>query len=159
LVLSGFAAGADSPAVKPKPTREAKSLNVRVMPLEWQTVEKTSLRPGEIDRLISAELKRDQIATAPRTTDEQFLRRVKLDLTGNLPTPTDVDTFVRNADPNKRVKLIDALLASEGFSKHWGAYWRDVITSRATAQMAFLRVSREPALEKWLTDQLQAKRS
>jgi hypothetical protein len=35
---------------------------------------------------------------APLTTDEQFLRRVRLDLTGRTPAPDEVDRFVADGD-------------------------------------------------------------
>ena len=46
---------------------------------------------------------------APLTTDEQFSRRVTLDLTGRLPEPADVEEFVADRDLNKRAQLIDRL--------------------------------------------------
>ncbi len=44
------------------------------------------------------------------TTDDEFLRRVYLDLTGLLPTPEEQLDFRANADPDKRNKLVDRLL-------------------------------------------------
>src|SRR5262249_10939174 len=42
--------------------------------------------------------------------DNEFLRRVSLDLTGTLPTPDQVKAFVADTDPKKREKLVDRLL-------------------------------------------------
>src|SRR5262249_36180279 len=56
----------------------------------WQNAPLSPLEPGEIDALVLRELRRDDIQPAPLTTDEQFLRRVTLDLTGHLPLPADV---------------------------------------------------------------------
>jgi len=44
---------------------------------------------------------------------------VVLDLTGRLPAPEDVDSYVANADPEKRERLVDRLLASEAFVDLW----------------------------------------
>src|SRR5207253_1043942 len=82
---------------------------------------------GEIDRLINAELARVKIKSAAKTTDDQFLRRVYLDLTGKLPTPAELGEFVRDRDTNKRARLIDKLLDSPEYARHWGQYWRIVI--------------------------------
>src|SRR5947209_4996722 len=46
----------------------------------------------------------------PLADDEAFLRRVSLDLTGKLPSPEEVRTFIADRDPQKRAKLIDRLL-------------------------------------------------
>src|SRR5579862_1094550 len=60
----------------------------------WQKAPLTPLQPGELDQLVSKELSDSKISPAPLTTDEQFIRRVTLDLTGQLPTPADVKDFV-----------------------------------------------------------------
>src|SRR5579871_3149173 len=44
----------------------------------WDGVSADPLQPGELDRLIDAELRKDGIKPAPRISDEQFLRRVTL---------------------------------------------------------------------------------
>src|SRR5438552_2996571 len=49
----------------------------------------------------------------PLADDAVFLRRVTIDLTGKLPSPEEIRAFVANADPHKRAKQIDRLLASE----------------------------------------------
>src|SRR5207248_5919439 len=106
----------------------------------WQKAPLTAVQPGEIDALIAKELQADKIQPAPLTTDEQFLRRVTLDLTGELPVPADVTEFVADKDPNKRARLIDKLLASDEYALHWARYWRDVISSRATNQQSRILV-------------------
>src|SRR5947208_1978018 len=69
---------------------------------EWQNASTRPLEAGEIDRLIAKELQVSGIHPAARTTDEQFVRRVHLDLTGKLPQPADVTEFVADKSPNKR---------------------------------------------------------
>src|SRR3978361_2093022 len=49
------------------------------------------------------------IASAPRSTDSEFLRRVYLDLVGTIPTHDEAVAFLADADPKKREKLIDRL--------------------------------------------------
>jgi hypothetical protein len=128
-------------------------------PEGWRNAPPGPVTPGEIDALLHKQEKQLKISPAPRTTDEQFLRRVTLDLTGQLPVPADVDEFVADKDPQKRAKLIDRLLDSEEYARHWARYWRDVIVSRATAQMVFLRLPRNLGLEAWFFEQLKANRS
>ncbi|MBT4225762.1 MAG: DUF1553 domain-containing protein [Opitutae bacterium] len=51
--------------------------------------------------------------------DATFLRRVTLDLTGNIPTAGDVLTFLKDQSPNKRKELIDRLITGDLFADHW----------------------------------------
>jgi hypothetical protein len=121
----------------------------------WQEASTTTVRPGEIDGLVAAELAKAGIKPAPLTTDEQFLRRVTLDLTGQLPVPADVAEFLADSDPNKRAKLIDRLLDSEEYARHWATYWRDVIAAKITDRRG-LALARP--FEEWLTKQFRQNR-
>jgi hypothetical protein len=60
-------------------------------------------------------------------TDEQFIRRVSLDVTGTLPTPAEVGAFVADKDPNKRTKLIDTLLDKVEYSYFFANKWADIL--------------------------------
>src|SRR5205823_4092861 len=95
-------------ALPPKSDKDQKLTND-----EWKGVSTAPLTAAEIDRLVAKEQAAAKVTPASRTTDEQFIRRVMLDLTGRLPLPADVTEFMAERDPTKRVKLIDKLLASE----------------------------------------------
>lgn len=73
------------------------------------------------DHLFSA-MDKDHIPHAALTDDYTFLRRVYLDLTGRIPTPEQIETFVSDTDAGKRDREIDRLLASEAWVDKW-AYW------------------------------------
>jgi hypothetical protein len=60
-------------------------------------------------------------------SDEQFIRRVSLDLTGTLPKPADVKKFLADSDPRKRDKLIDTLLESPEYSYLFAGRWADIL--------------------------------
>ncbi len=72
-----------------------------------------------IDKHIFAKLRRFHILPADLTSDEEFLRRVCLDLTGTLPPPHRAREFLANPDPNKREQLIDILLPSLEYTDYW----------------------------------------
>ena len=68
-----------------------------------------------IDQLIEA----GQVGPiAPLSSDSDFLRRITLDLTGDLPSSVEARAFLDDATPNKRELLIDRLLASPRFPIH-----------------------------------------
>ena len=56
---------------------------------------------------------------ATRSDDSEFFRRVKLDLTGCIPSATDTRSFLQDTTSSKRAKLIDRLIASAAFATHW----------------------------------------
>jgi hypothetical protein len=137
-------------AAPPKSDKNQKLTND-----EWKGVVTSPLSAAEIDKLIAKEQDAAKVKPAPLTTDEQFLRRVMLDLTGRLPLPADITEFAADKDPAKRAKVIDKLLASDEYVQHWSRYWRDVFTSRVTDQIARLMA---PAFEEWLTEQFKTNR-
>jgi len=65
-----------------------------------------------IDEFIFAKIRRDHIPHTELCSDSEFLRRVSLDLTGRLPEPEKIREFVRDANPKKREKLVDALMVT-----------------------------------------------
>ncbi len=62
-----------------------------------------------IDEHIFAKMAKDRIPHAPIASDEEFLRRVTLDLTGRLPTPEAIKAFTADKDAGKRDKYIETL--------------------------------------------------
>jgi hypothetical protein len=60
-------------------------------------------------------------------TDEQFIRRVSLDITGTLPTPPEVIAFVSDKDPARRTKLVDTLLERTEYSYYFANKWADIL--------------------------------
>jgi hypothetical protein len=71
-----------------------------------------------IDRLVALQTADyDKLAT-PVCSDEEYLRRISLDLTGTIPSTADVRVFLDDGDANKREKLIDNLLASPEYARH-----------------------------------------
>jgi hypothetical protein len=80
-----------------------------------------------IDDEIFGKMKTDGIAPALPSSDEEFLRRVTLDLTGQIPDAATVQAFVADKSADKRTKTIDALLASDGFVDRWTMWFGDLV--------------------------------
>ncbi|HEY7309584.1 MAG TPA: DUF1549 domain-containing protein, partial [Gemmataceae bacterium] len=72
-------------------------------------------------------------------SDEQFIRRLSLDLTATLPTPAQVQAFVADKDPKKREKLVDALLESEEYNYYFANKWADILRVKRRNQPARAR--------------------
>jgi hypothetical protein len=110
---------------------------------------------AQVDGLIHQSLAEQGIAAAEGAADEDFLRRVSLDLAGTIPTPEEVAGFSDSTDEGKRTAVVDRLLEAEGFSQTWASYWREVIFSRAT-DMRSRRA--QGVFETWMAEQLAANR-
>lgn len=78
-----------------------------------------------IDRYIFQALAAANVSPAPVTNDYEFVRRVTLDLTGRIPTASQVQNFVADTSPDKRSKYIDGLLASPQWVDKWTNYFGD----------------------------------
>lgn len=80
-----------------------------------------------IDTHIGAKLEKDKVSPASIAGDEEFLRRLYLDLTATLPTPAEVQAFTADTAADKRAKKIDALLKSDAFVDRWTMWFGDLV--------------------------------
>jgi hypothetical protein len=82
-----------------------------------------------IDELVFRKLQRVKILPSELCTDEEFIRRVYLDLTGLLPKADEVRQFVADERPLrvKREELIDRLIGNPAYVEHWTNKWADLL--------------------------------
>ena len=82
-----------------------------------------------IDDLVYDKLQRVRVLPSELCTDEEFVRRVHLDLTGLPPTPAQVRGFLADARPQreKRDALVDQLVGSPAYVEHWTNKWADML--------------------------------
>lgn len=79
-----------------------------------------------VDRLAWAE--RSNIKKVNKqVNDENFVRRIYLDITGKIPTYDEMLAFRKSKDVNKRQKLISALLNSPGYVSYYSNFWQDLL--------------------------------
>ena len=70
------------------------------------------------------------------TTDAEFLRRARLDLTGRIPTKDEVLAFLADTSPTKREQLVDRLLQTPEWADRWTMFFGDHFrNTRITAQV------------------------
>ena len=95
-------------------------------------------RNNFIDDLVLKKLESLRIPPSPPCNDAEFIRRAYLDAAGILPTPEEVQKFLADSAPDKRAKLIDALLERPEFVDYWAYKWSDMllITTRRLPQPA-----------------------
>jgi hypothetical protein len=105
-----------------------------------------------IDDEIAQRLQQDKLQASPRCDDNEFIRRVYLDLNGVIPPPDRVKAFLDSQEPDKREKLIDSLLADGRFGKQLADIWVHQIVS-ADMENRLLPTGN---LRKWLEEAFNA---
>lgn len=80
-----------------------------------------------VDRFTHKKWQELGIVPSETCSDEQFVRRVYLDLTGTLPRPEQVKAFLANTDAAKRDKLVDALLETPEYTYLFANKWADIL--------------------------------
>ena len=75
----------------------------------------------------------------PMANDEQFVRRVYLDIVGRIPNYDEAMAFIKDGNPKKRADLIDMLLDSEGFKVHMFNYFAEMLRLKDNLDQANLR--------------------
>ncbi len=91
-----------------------------------------------IDQQIRQGWTDNEIEASPQAPDEEWVRRVYLDLVGRIPTLAEVRSFLDDKNPRKRSLLVDSLLENEDYVRHFTTIWSNNSIGRATPQ----RVSR-----------------
>ncbi len=88
-----------------------------------------------IDALIDAEIaKQAGIKVRPKTTDEQFLRRIYLDLAGRIPTMEEAGEFIGSHKKDKRETLVRKLMTGEAYVSHMFTWWADMLRAKTRLQ-------------------------
>jgi hypothetical protein len=79
-----------------------------------------------IDRFVLAKLAEEGLSPQPESDRATLARRLSLDLTGLPISPADVDAFVADSTSDAVEKLVDRLLAHEGYGEHMARQWLDL---------------------------------
>jgi hypothetical protein len=107
-----------------------------------------------IDAYVFAQLQTLGITPAESTNDYEFIRRVTIDLTGQIPTPAQVLQFVNDATPNKRANLIDNLLASPQWVDKWTMFYSDLFKNTSSNSQITINNEGRNSFYKWIHDSL-----
>ena len=84
-----------------------------------------------IDKAIDAKLKKLRIEPSGLCDDATFVRRAYLDITGRLPTPKEVQTFIEEPSAGKRDQLVDELLGRKEFAELWVMKFAELLQIRS----------------------------
>ena len=84
-----------------------------------------------IDALVDAKLQKLRILPSELCSDESYLRRVYLDVIGQLPTREEFEQFMNSSDFKKREKVVDELLGRKEFVEMWVMKWAELLQIRS----------------------------
>ena len=111
-----------------------------------------------IDTEIFGKMTRDGIQWTSRSSDTEFLRRVTIDLTGEIPDAATVRAFVADPSADKRDRAIDRLLASDAFNDRWTLWFGDLVENVQTATNTTIGTTPRNAYYRFIRDSMvQAK--
>ncbi len=79
-----------------------------------------------IDSFVAAKIESKGLSPAEPAEPHRLIRRVALDLTGLPPTQEQVQRYVDDPTTATYEKIVDELLASNGYGEHWAAMWLDL---------------------------------
>ena len=109
-----------------------------------------------IDDEIFGKMVRDGIFWTVASGDAEFLRRVTLDLTGEIPTRDAVKAFLADTRADKRQKVIDQLIASDAFADRWTMWLGDLVENVLNATNTSIGSVGRDSYAHFLHDSIQA---
>ncbi len=125
---------------------EGRQVLVLPKELKYQAPEVTG---NYVDQLVGKKLNQLRILPSGLCTDEEFLRRITIDITGQLPTEEEFAQFVGDVAPQKRKELIDRLLERKEFSEIWAMKFAQLLMIKSTNQVSYKSAF---LYNQWLTD-------
>lgn len=102
-----------------------------------------------IDQLVGKKLQQLRILPSGLCSDEEFLRRVTIDITGLLPTEEEYGRFISDTADDKRARLIDQLLERKEFSEIWAMKFAQLLMVKSTNDVSYKSAY---LYANWLTD-------
>ncbi|MEN3941122.1 DUF1549 domain-containing protein [Prosthecobacter sp. SYSU 5D2] len=117
-------------------------------------LESIRAKAGEIDQLVAAKLEKEKIQPNAPVTDDVFVRRIYLDIAGRIPTLRETTEFLASKEADKRAKLIDTLLASDGYVQNFANYWGDILRVKSKLSVGNSQAAGEAYLQ-WVRQSLK----
>jgi hypothetical protein len=116
----------DQGAVWPAGVTFSKPPPLNLHPRAVALSERPSVHP--VDNLLSSYFASHRVEFPAPVEDRIFARRAWLDLVGLLPTPEQLDEFLRDGAADKRTQLVRRLLADKrNYAEHWLSFWNDLL--------------------------------
>ncbi|MFM7249053.1 MAG: DUF1549 domain-containing protein [Planctomycetaceae bacterium] len=102
-----------------------------------------------INEQISAGWADAKLKPSDAATDQEWCRRVHLDIIGRIPTTAELEAYVSDSTPSKRAALVARLLGDDyvdEYARNWADVWTTVLIGRSTENDNVNR----PGMRQWL---------
>jgi len=107
---------------------------------------------AEIDVLFAASWQREQVVPAKISSDEEYIRRIYLDLAGRVPAVSEVREFLESGSPQRRTEVVEQLLQDPAYVRHMTIVWRNALIPQAMTRQEFRGLI--PGFDAWLWERL-----
>ena len=138
---------------------ETKTVGIQtiVIPEDLEYTRPEMTENNYIDGLVHDKLHKLRVIPSGQCSDDEFLRRVTLDIAGQLPTVEEFNQFMADKSPDKRAKLVDKLLERKEFTEMWVMKWSELLQIRSDNNIA-QGISYKSALlyNGWLRERIAA---
>jgi hypothetical protein len=101
-----------------------------------------------IDAQLAAVWEKAKIVPAPRADDAEYLRRAHLDLVGKIPSVAELQDFLADNRPDKRIRVVEELLHRGAYAQHFANTWRNSMLSGTPENVASEQLLRQ--FQTWL---------
>lgn len=105
---------------------------------------------SRINKLSADKWKENNIVPARYADDYEFIRRASLDIIGRIAKPEEIAVYMKDPKETRRSKLIERLLESDEYPRHWANLWANWLLSRSGV---FGKGAYHEYLATWLEDQ------
>jgi Protein of unknown function (DUF1549)/Protein of unknown function (DUF1553) len=109
---------------------------------------------AEMSKVINDKLeeswKANKITPSGYADDYEFIRRASLDIIGRSATVSEIQKYLENPPDKRRSMLIETLLKSEDYPRHWANMWSNWLLTRSGD---FGRGKYHDQMTVWLEDQ------
>ena len=95
--------------------------------LDPPAVENTTWVRNPIDAFILGRLESEGLTPSSEADKRTLIRRLYFDLTGLLPTPAEVEHFLRNETVDAYESLVNSLLSEPQYGERMAMYWLDLV--------------------------------
>ena len=120
---TGAASETDKPATTTSATKPAAGKNA-VVGIPQVDMINEAMRKSWVDHKL--------IPSGP-ATDGEWCRRVFIDVIGRIPSVDELNRFLGDKTPNRRISLVDRLLGNdyvEEYARNWSGIWTNTLIGR-----------------------------
>ena len=103
-----------------------------------------------INEKLAATWAANKVVPTRYVDDHEYIRRVSLDIIGRIAKPAEIQQFLKDPRETRRALLVERLLASEDYPRHWATVWANWLLGRAGV---FGRGKYHEDMTTWLEDQ------